>query len=84
MKVKKNYNRTPIAVHNKKRMRQIGDFIKEFRRDMYSREEFAEINNIPKSVIERAENGENITVHSVFRICDALQISPEGLFFEVE
>ena len=84
MKVKRNYLRTPIEAHNKERMQKIGDFIKEYRRDMYSRIEFSEEHGITKSVLERAENGQNIMFHSILRICDALQLTPEELFAEVD
>lgn len=84
MKVKKKYNRSPIEAHNKERMRKIGDFIKEYRRDMFSRKEFAEEHGIAKSIIERIENSQNVELHSIFRICDALEISPEELFIEID
>ena len=84
MKMKKKYYRTPIEAHNKERMQKIGDFIKEYRRDMFTRKGLAEEQGVAKSVIERAENGQNITVHSVFRICDALQLTPKELFTEIE
>lgn len=84
MDQKRKYNRHHIKEHNKMRMQYLGNLLEEYRYDtMLSRQGFSEQYDISRSLIERIETGKVVTVHSLLRYLDALQVSPEIAFAEV-
>ena len=75
----------PIEEHNRERLRIIGKFLRDYRmREFMSREYVEENYSISRSVIERAEKGENITLSTLFRLLDAYDIDTEELLTEIE
>ena len=84
MTVTKN-KRKPIEAHNQLRMQEVGSLIREYRRNtMLSRNEFYEEYGFSKSVLERIENGKNVELHSILRLCDIFYLSPSELFYEID
>ena len=80
METKRKYHRAIIEAHNQMRMEQVGQLLREYRNDnRMSREEFAKEHQISKSLLERAELGKNITMHSFYRICDSVFADPKEI-----
>jgi len=80
METKRKYHRVIIEAHNQMRMELVGQLLREYRNDTrMSREEFAKEHHISKSVLERAETGKNITMHSFYRICDSVFADPKEI-----
>ena len=81
MSNKRKYHRAKIDSLDKNRLQNIGGLIREYRfSTLLSRQDFAKENGISKSLIERVEKGKNITLHTLFRVCDGLNISLEDIF----
>ncbi|MFW5879205.1 MAG: helix-turn-helix domain-containing protein [bacterium] len=71
------YKKYKPDTYNLQRMRKIGCLLKEYRiENLLSREELSKTNMISRSLIERAETGQNITLQSYFRLCDILMADP--------
>jgi DNA-binding Xre family transcriptional regulator len=51
---------------------------------MLSRKDFSNEFGISKGVLERIENGKNIELHSILRLCDIFYLSPKELFYDIE
>ncbi len=84
MDQKRKYYRAPVEEHNKMRMEYVGNLLREYRNEtMLSRKEFAAEYGISRSLVERIENGKIVTVHSLMRYLDAIQVSPEIIFEQV-
>jgi DNA-binding XRE family transcriptional regulator len=49
-----------------------------------TQEELSHILNLHRNTIQRAENGQNITLLSIFELADALDISIKDLFQDIE
>jgi len=80
METKRKYRKAILEAHNQLRMEQIGQLLREYRNDTrMSREEFAKEHQISKNVLERAETGKNITMHSFYRICDSVFADPKEI-----
>ena len=79
-----------IPVHHQKRLKAIGDFIREYRFNVgLSQQELSEASNnsIHRNTIQAIENqnyphGYNII--SLFEISDALDLDLKDLFWEIE
>ena len=85
MEVKRKYHRAPVDGLNQMRMQQIGCLLREYRFNTYlSRDDFAHEYGISRSLVERIENGKNITLNSLLRICDIFQLRPQEIFEVVE
>ena len=85
MSQKRKYRKALIQGHNQMRLEYIGGLLREYRFDsMLSREDFASEHGISRSLLERIETGKNVTVHSLLRVCDIFQLSPEEVFEGVE
>ena len=82
---KAEYKRTHIEGHNKMRLDELGGLIREYRRNtMLSRKDFAKEFDISKGILERIENGKNVEMHSILRICDILFLSPKEIFHDID
>lgn len=85
METERIYTRHHIQGHNQMRMEYIGKLLRNLRYDTtLSLEHFSKKNKISRSLLERIETGQNITIHSLLRICDIFQISPEEIFEGVD
>jgi len=79
------YMKQRIEPHNKQRLKMIGKILKEYRMfNFMSREYIEDTYLLSRSVVERAERGENITVYTLFRLLDVYDINADELFREVE
>jgi transcriptional regulator with XRE-family HTH domain len=83
MPKKRIYRKAPVEAHNRGRMKYIGGLLKEYRNEQ-SRQSLSASYRISRILLQRIENGENITVNSLFRLCDIYQVSPEEVFLGVE
>jgi transcriptional regulator with XRE-family HTH domain len=85
MDQKRRYKKAPLEAHNEERLSYLGLLLREYRYEtMLSLEDFASEFGISRSLLERIENGSNITLHSLLRILDIFQISPAEIFEGVE
>ena len=85
MENKRKYSRAPFNGLSQMRMEQIGNLLREYRYDtMLSRQDFAKEYGVSSSLVERIEDGKNVQILSIFRMCDIFNISPDELFRELE
>ena len=86
--MKRRYRKAPLEAHNEMRMKYIGQLLREYRNEtQLSRADFAEEYEeygISRSLIERIENGQVVTIHSLLRYMDCLHVDPETVFIGVE
>jgi len=76
---------TKIDFINNERLRKIGELMKLYRLQSYmSRQDVEDIYGIPRSTIERVENGNNITLLTIFKLLDAYDVPLFELFNELE
>jgi len=69
----------------KSKLKLLGEIIKEYRvYSFLSRMDIDELYKFPRSLLERIEYGKNITLITLFRITDILEISLSDLFKEIE
>lgn len=76
-----------IPEHNKERLQAITAFMKEYRiGNGYSQLEVSDSANISRNTIVRMESScpENLTLLTVFEICDALELDVNQIFLEIE
>ena len=67
------------------KLRLLGQIIKEYRvYSFLSRMDINELYGFPRSLVERIEYGENITLNTLFRISDILEITLSDIFKEIE
>ena len=79
------YMKQRMEPHNKQRLKMIGEILKQYRMfNFMSREYIEDTYLLSRSVVERAERGENITVYTLFRLLDVYDINADELFREVE
>ena len=83
---RKKYRKRPIHSHTLKRLEYISQYFRDYRFITgYSRESFADENNINRRFIECLESkNNNPTLLSVFYLCDLYGITPSDLFHELE
>lgn len=76
-----------IPVHNIERLQAITAFLREFRLgNGYSQHEVSESAKLSRNSIVRMESQrpENLTLLTVFDICDALELDVNQLFLEIQ
>lgn len=67
------------------RLLYIATFIKQWRLSQgMTRDSVGEIVNLHKNTIKRIENGENMTMTSIFEIADALEINISDIFLDID
>lgn len=68
----------------KEELSEIGQVLKDYRKYSYiSRCEVEQKYGISRSLVERAEKGENITLLTLLRLCDAIEVDPKNIFEEI-
>ena len=73
--------RKPIPDLHKKQLEAISNYLRELRfREGLTQTELSEQVNLHRNTIQRAENGGNTTLLTIFELADALDISPTELF----
>jgi DNA-binding XRE family transcriptional regulator len=75
-----------IQEHSKERLQAITSFLKEHRiSNGYSQLEISDSANLSRNTIVRMESScpENLTLLTVFEICDALELGVNQLFHEI-
>ena len=76
-----------IEDHNKERLRAVSGFLKWFRINSgYSQLELSECSGVHRNTIVRMESSspENLTLLTVFEICDAMELDVNQLFLEIQ
>lgn len=69
-----------ISKNHDKHLRDIGAFIRELRyAEGLTQVEFSNYTNLHRKTIQRMESGKNITLLTVFKLADALDISPADI-----
>jgi transcriptional regulator with XRE-family HTH domain len=70
---------------NLKRLEYLSIYLRELRFNQgMTQAELSQQMNLHKNTILRAENARNLTLLSVFELADALDISPNELFQDIE
>jgi transcriptional regulator with XRE-family HTH domain len=73
------------SIDNHDRLTAISNFIKGYRINSgITQEELSQQSNLHRNTIIRAENAKNITLLSLLEMADALEISPEELFYDIK
>lgn len=81
---KLNHMSTKNNVHDL-RFKAIANLLTEWRRSQgLSQLELCNQGQLHRNTVQRAENGKNITLLSLFMIVDALDISPKEIFLDIE
>jgi len=79
------YKKYQAEEHNVDRLKTLGKVLREHRElSFLSRDYIDKEYSISKSLIERAEKGANITLMTLFRLCDIYDIPLYELMNEVE
>ena len=74
-----------IPKQHQKRLEIISTYLRASRFvEGLTQTELSENLNLHRNSLQRAENGENITLLSLFEIVDGLDISPRELFTDIE
>jgi len=76
-----------IPAHNIERLQAITAFLREFRLgNGYSQHEVSESANLSRNTVVRMESNcpENLTLLTVFDICDALELDVNQVFLEIK
>ena len=79
--------RKVIQEHNRERLQAISAFLKGYRINSgLSQQEISDCSNLSRNSIVRMEtcNPENLTVLTVFKIADALELDVNQIFLEIE
>ena len=79
--------RKKIQEHNKERLKAVSGFLKWYRiNNGYSQQELSESSGVHRNTIVRNESTvpANLTLLSTFEIADALDISINELFLDIE
>jgi transcriptional regulator with XRE-family HTH domain len=75
----------PIPEQHLKRLESLSIFLRELRiNDGLTQNELSQQIQLHRNSIIRAENARNITLLSLFELADALDISPNELFLDIE
>ena len=75
----------PIPDQHQKQLEAISNYLRELRfSEGLTQKELSEQVNLHHNTIQRAENGENTTLLTIFELADALDISPTELFSIIE
>jgi transcriptional regulator with XRE-family HTH domain len=73
------------STNNHDRLTAISNFLKGYRINSgITQEELSQQSNLHRNTIINAENGRNITLLSLLDLADALEISPEELFYDIK
>ena len=73
------------GIDNHDRLTAVKNFIKGYRIDSgISQQQLSEQSNLHRNTIINAESGKNITLLSLFELLDALDVSPEELFYDMK
>jgi transcriptional regulator with XRE-family HTH domain len=74
-----------IPDHNLRRLEYLSSYLRELRLNSgLTQEELSRQVNFHRNSIIRAENAKNLTLLSLFELADALEISPQELFQDIE
>jgi transcriptional regulator with XRE-family HTH domain len=74
-----------ITDQNIRRLEYLSIFLRELRlNEGLTQEELSQQMNLHRNSIIRAENAKNITLLSLFELADALDMSPNEIFREIE
>ena len=66
-------------------LNKVGQVLRDYRKYSYlSRYDVEDKYGISRSLVERAEKGSNITLITLFRLCDIYDLSPAELMDELE
>lgn len=72
-------------IDNRVRHTAISNFIRAYRIDSgITQQRLSEQSNLHRNTIINAESGKNITLMSLFELLDALDVSPEELFYDIK
>lgn len=72
-------------IDNHSRLTAVKNFIKGYRIDSgITQQRLSEQSNLHRNTIINAESGKNITLSSLFELLDALDVSPEELFYDIK
>ena len=75
----------PIPEHHQKRLDYLSFYIRELRfAEGITQYELSEKMNLHRNTILRAENAKNLTLISLFELADAMEISLNELFLDME
>jgi len=75
----------PIQDQHQKQLEAISTYLRELRfSEGLTQTELSEQVKLHRNTIQRAENGGNITLLTIFELADALDISPTELFSIIE
>lgn len=67
-----------------KDLNRIGQVLSDYRKySCISRCDVEHRYGISRSLVERAERGKNITLLTLLRLCDALEVDPKNIFEEM-
>lgn len=73
------------SIDNRVRHTAISNFIKVYRVNSgITQQQLSEHSNLSRNTIINAESGKNITLSSLFELLDALDVSPEELFYDMK
>ena len=76
---------TPIAEHNLRRLEYISIFFRELRLNAgLTQAELSRISNLHYNTILRAENIKNISLLTLFKLADTLEIDIKDIFYEMD
>ena len=68
------------TISPEKRLEWLSLYIKELRLNLGLRQQdLADKSDLPRSTIQRIEYGKNITIMTLYKIADALQVNPSEL-----
>jgi len=76
-----------IQEHNKERLHAITTFLREYRLgNGYTQNEISDSANLSRNTVVRMEScrSENITLLTIFDLCDALEIDVNQVFLEIQ
>ena len=75
----------PISDQNIRRLEYLSIYLRELRlNEGLTQEELSQQMNLHRNSIIRAENCKNITLLSLFELIDALDVSPEDIFYDLK
>jgi transcriptional regulator with XRE-family HTH domain len=74
-----------ISEQNLRRLEYLSSYLREIRiNENLTQLELSQQGNLHRNTILRAENAKNLTILSFFELADALDISPNELFQDIE
>ncbi len=78
-------NSKPILISNSKRLKYIGNFLKNYRlNEGITQSEMSEGTKFHRNTIHHIESGKNITLTTLFDICDYLEISLADVILDMD